>query len=307
MKRIAFIYPGQGAQKCGMGKECYETYETFKTFFDEADEILDFDLKEICFTENPLIDQTAHTQPAMVAVCLGITKVLRERGLRPSMTAGLSLGEYAAVSAAGGLKALDAVKLVRERGKLMQTAMPDGAGAMSAVLGLSEESVLAVVNEMDHVSVANYNCPGQIVITGKTEDVAEAGKKLKESGARRVLPLKVSGAFHSKFMKDAGEKLAEIIKEVSIEKTVIPYAANVTAELVTEKEDIAANFCKGISSSVRWEQSMKTMLAAGINVFVEIGPGRTLAGFLKKIDPEVKVYSVGEPTELEKVLAELIG
>ena len=305
MNKIAFIYPGQGAQAVGMGADFYEESPLFRELFDEADAAMDFDLKHICFDENEELNQTAYTQPAMVTVCLGITKILKEMGIEPSMTAGLSLGEYAAVSTAGAMSELDAVKLVRRRGLLMQGAMPEGKGAMSAVLGLTEEAILSVIGEMEGVYIANYNCPGQIVITGEKNAVALAGDQLKAAGARRVMPLKVSGAFHSPYMKEASLQLADEIEKVTLTDFRMPYVANVTAKQVTEKAEIGEMFCQGICSSVRWQQSVEAMLDAGIDTFVEIGPGKTLAGFMKRISPKAKVLNVAKVEDLEKIAGEL--
>ena len=200
MRKLAFIYPGQGAQKAGMGADFYENSPAAGRLFDEACEALDFDLKEICFKENEKLNETQYTQPAMVTTCLAMTRVLTERGVRPDMTAGLSLGEYAAVAAAGGLKELDAILLVRKRGLLMEHAVPAGEGAMCAVLGMTGEALEKELKGMADVTIANYNCPGQMVITGKTEAVRAAAEHLKAAGAKRTIPLNVSGPFHSPFL-----------------------------------------------------------------------------------------------------------
>lgn len=306
MSRIAFLYPGQGAQEAGMAKDFYENSPEAGKFFDQASELLDLDLRKLCFEENDLLDKTEYTQAAMVAACLAITGELKKRGLHPDMTAGLSLGEYCAIAAAGGMSDMDAVRTVRARGIFMEHAAPEGTGAMSAILGMENSSVEKVIQEIEGAYIANYNCPGQIVITGEKEAVERAGKALKEAGARRVLPLKVSGPFHSPMMENAGEKLKRVLEEVNLKNPSIPYVTNVTAELVTEKEPIRELLVKQVSSSVRWEQSIRKMIAEGIDTFVEIGPGKTLSGFMKKTDRNVTMYRVGTWEEAETVCNEIL-
>ncbi len=306
MSKIAFLYPGQGAQEAGMAKDFYENSPEAGKFFDQASELLDLDLRKLCFEENDLLDKTEYTQAAMVAACLAITGELKKRGLHPDMTAGLSLGEYCAIAAAGGMSDMDAVRTVRARGVFMEHAAPEGTGAMSAILGMENSSVEKVIQEIEGAYIANYNCPGQIVITGEKEAVERAGKALKEAGARRVLPLKVSGPFHSPMMENAGEKLKKVLEEVNLKNPSIPYVTNVTAELVTEKEPIRELLVKQVSSSVRWEQSIRKMIAEGIDTFVEIGPGKTLSGFMKKTDRNVTMYRVGTWEEAETVCNEIL-
>lgn len=306
MSKIAFLYPGQGAQEAGMAKDFYENSPEARELFDQASEMLDLDLRKLCFEENDLLDKTEYTQAAMVAACLAITGELKKRGLHPDMTAGLSLGEYCAIAAAGGMSDMDAVRTVRARGIFMEHAAPEGTGAMSAILGMENSSVEKVIQEIEGAYIANYNCPGQIVITGEKEAVERAGKALKEAGARRVLPLKVSGPFHSPMMENAGEKLKKILEEVNLKNPSIPYVTNVTAELVTEKEPIRELLVKQVSSSVRWEQSIRKMIAEGIDTFVEIGPGKTLSGFMKKTDRNVTMYRVGTWEEAETVCNEIL-
>ncbi|MCI9480069.1 MAG: ACP S-malonyltransferase [Lachnospiraceae bacterium] len=305
MHKLAFIYPGQGAQKAGMGADFYENSPAAGRLFDEACEALDFDLKEICFKENEKLNETQYTQPAMVTTCLAMTRVLTERGVRPDMTAGLSLGEYAAVAAAGGLKELDAILLVRKRGLLMEHAVPAGEGAMCAVLGMTGEALERELKGMADVTIANYNCPGQMVITGKTEAVRAAAEHLKAAGAKRTIPLNVSGPFHSPFLQTAGEELRKEIEKTKLHPLRIPYVANVTAEKVERREEIADLLSKGVSSPVKWQQTMEYMIAEGVNTFVEIGPGRTLSGFLKKINTEVSVYHISSWEDAERAAGEL--
>lgn len=306
MSKLAFIFPGQGAQKAGMGKDFYENSEAARSFFDQAQKNLDFDLKEMCFGEHEELNLTEYTQPCMVSVCLAIVRELKKRGINPDITAGLSLGEYAAVAAAGGMNELDAIKLVRRRGILMQSTVPAGEGAMAAVLGLDAKKIEEILESFENVWIANYNCPGQIVITGLTNEVQQASLALKEAGAKRVVELKVSGPFHSLLLKPAGEALLKEMESMSFSTLQVPYVANATAEIVTDSKKISTFFAKGIYSSVRWQQSIEKMLENGVDTFVEIGPGKTLAGFMRKIAPKATVYNVSsfeDAIALEKCLS----
>lgn len=305
MSKIAFIYPGQGAQVCGMGQDFYEQTEIGKQVFDLASEILGFSVPELCFTENDRLDITEYTQAAMVTTSIAMTKVLESRGIKPDVTAGLSLGEYCALYAAGVMNEKDAIATVRQRGILMQEAVPVGLGAMAAVLAMDAAAIEAVIADIDGVQIANYNCPGQIVISGKKEAVETASEKLKEAGAKRCIMLNVSGPFHSRMLSGAGEKLGEVLAGVEVHTPVIPYVANVTAAYVTNADEVKPLLEKQVSSSVRWQQSVEAMLADGVDTFVEIGPGKTLAGFMKKIDRTVKVLNIEKLEDVEKVVAEL--
>ena len=233
-------------------------------------------------------------------------KVVEEMGLHPDVTAGLSLGEYCAIEAAGGMELCDAITTVRKRGILMEQAVPAGKGSMAAVMGMETEKIEAVIADISDVSIANYNCPGQIVITGLTNEVQQASLALKEAGAKRVVELKVSGPFHSMLLKPAGEALLKEMESMSFSPLQVPYVANATAEVVTDSEKISTFFAKGIYSSVRWQQSIETMLENGVDTFVEIGPGKTLAGFMRKIAPKATVYNVSsfeDAIALEKCLS----
>lgn len=300
MSKIAFIYPGQGAQKTGMGADFYEKSETAKAIFDQAGKVLGLDMKALCFEENEKLDLTEYTQAALVTTCLAMTQVVKERGLRPDMTAGLSLGEYCAIAAAGGMDEMDAIRLVRKRGILMQNTVPAGEGGMCAVMGLDAAKIEE--NLEGDVTIANYNCPGQIVITGKKAAVEAASEKLKAAGAKRVMMLNVSGPFHSPMLISAGEELAKELLAVSLHSLNIPYVTNVTARKVENIEETKELLREQVSSSVRWMQSMEYMINEGIHTFVEIGPGKTLAGFMKKINREVKVYNIASWEDVEKTL-----
>ena len=305
MSKIAFIYPGQGAQSTGMGQDFYEKSPLSRAVFDQGSQAVNLDLKKLCFEKNDLLDKTEYTQVAMVTACLAMTRAIKAMGLYPDMTAGLSLGEYCAIAVAGGMCDLDAIKTVRSRGAFMEHAAPEGTGAMSAVLGLEASVIEKVLEAREGVSIANYNCPGQIVITGEAEAVAEAGNALKEAGARRVLPLKVSGPFHSPMMKPAGEELKKVFASVSMNPLQIPYVANINAEVITDCGRIEDLLVQQVSGSVRWQQSVETMIREGVDTFVEIGPGKTLTGFLRKIDKNVRSYHIGTWEEALSVCEEL--
>ena len=301
MSKIAFIYPGQGAQKAGMGADFYEKSETARAIFDGASKRLDLDMKALCFEENDKLDLTEYTQAALVTTCLAMTRVVNEGGLRPDITAGLSLGEYCAIAAAGGMGDLDAVRLVRKRGILMQNTVPAGEGGMCAVMGLDAGKIEEVLEKMKgDVTIANYNCPGQIVITGRLAAVENASVKLKEAGAKRAMMLNVSGPFHSPMLVSAGEELESELDTVSLHSLKLPYVTNVTAKKVEDIAETKGLLKEQVSSPVRWMQSMEYMIQEGVDTFVEIGPGKTLAGFLKKINREVKVYNISSWEDMEK-------
>ena len=301
MSRIAFIFPEQGAQVCGMGQDFYEQTETGKKIFDKASGLLGFSMPELCFEKNDRLDITEYTQAAMVTAGIAMMRVLEEKGIKPDVAAGLSLGEYCALAAAGVMSDEDAICTVRQRGILMQEAVPVGEGAMAAILALDAAAIEAVTGAMEGVWIANYNCPGQIVISGKKAAVEEACEKLKAAGAKRALLLNVSGPFHSGMLTVAGEKLAQVLADVEIHTPRIPYVANVNAQFVTTAEPVKDLLTRQVSSSVRWQQSVEAMINDGVDTFIEIGPGRTLAGFMKKISKEVKTMNVEKLEDIEKV------
>lgn len=301
MSKTAFLYPGQGAQKAGMGADFYKRSEVAAWIYDQASQLLDLDMKKLCFEENQLLDQTEYTQAAMVTTCLAMTRVAESKGLKADMTAGLSLGEYSAIAAAGGMNDMDAIRLVRARGILMQNTVPQGEGAMCAVMGMNAEQIEDILEPLEGVTIANYNSPGQTVITGETASVDRAAELLKEGGARRVIPLNVSGPFHSPMLKSAGEKLKAELDQISLRELRIPYMTNVTAKKIEAICQTKELLKTQISAPVLWMQSMEQMIEDGVDTFIEIGPGRTLAGFLKKINREVTVYNISTWEEMEAV------
>ena len=301
--KAAFIFPGQGAQKIGMGKDFYETFEVSKAVYDQASSWLGMDVCELCFEENDRLDITRYTQVGLLTTELAILKAVEEKGIRPAVTAGLSLGEYAAITAAGKISLEDALRVIDKRGLYMQEAVPVG-GAMSAVIGLDMEVIRKVCEETEGiVEVANDNCPGQTVISGEAEAVAAAGEALKAAGARMVTPLKVSGPFHSSMLKGAGERLKPELEKVQWMNSDIPYVSNTTAELVEDKDKILPLLVRQVSESVRWQEDVKVMTDMGVDTFIEIGPGKTLAGFMKRIDRKIKCINIETVKDMEKLEA----
>lgn len=308
MSKTAFIFPGQGSQYVGMGKEFYENLPICREVYDLASEVTGLDLPKLCFMENDQIHQTEYTQICMLATEVAIYMALEQNGYQPDVTAGLSLGEYGALVASGVMTAEEAFEVVRKRGIYMQQAVPTG-GAMAAVLGLDGGKIEQICEQTEEqmqlaVSVANYNCPGQIVISGKAEAVQIAGEACKEAGAKRVVPLKVSGPFHSKLLTDAGKQLREALDKVEIRENFVPYIANVTADYVTEQSQVKPLLECQIYSPVRWQQTIERMLADGVDEFVELGPGKTLSGFIKKINRNVKVCNIDKMEDFVRFVAE---
>ena len=301
LSKKAFLFPGQGAQKIGMGQSFYEADADARAVFEEASEILGYDMKALCFEENEKLNLTQYTQPVMVTTGIAILKVVEKHGLTPDTAAGLSLGEYEALYAAGALSERDAIRVVARRGELMEAAVPAGIGAMAAVLGAEAALIEETLSDIPEVWIANYNCPGQIVISGKKEAVEVAAEALKARGVKRVLMLNVSGPFHSGLLREAGEELGKVLAETEIHPLRIPYYANVTGDKVEDAAKVRALLTEQVYSSVRFEQSIRNMLAAGVDTFYELGPGKTLAGFVKKIDRAVTVVNIETMEDLSKV------
>lgn len=303
MKKTAVVFPGQGSQEVGMGRAMYEAYPSVKELFDRADEVLGYSLTSLMF-EGPAeeLTKTENAQPALLLNSIAIQQVLTEEGVTPDMTAGHSLGEYSALTAAGALDPLEAVQLVHIRGKLMEEAYPTGKGTMAAVLGLSQEEIEDILTGFDGdeaVDLANINCPGQIVISGTKEGVEAAGEQLKEKGAKRVLPLNVSGPFHSRLMEPASEEFAGHLNDRTIRDASIPVYANVSAQAVTEAETIERLLVEQLYSPVRFQQILEAFVEEEVDAIVEVGQGKVLSGLVRKVQRRMKTFSVQDPDTLK--------
>ncbi|MDQ1913252.1 ACP S-malonyltransferase [Paenibacillus sp. GD4] len=305
MGKIAFVFPGQGAQSVGMGKDIYTSDAAAKRIFDAADVALGFELSRIIF-EGPEeeLKQTYHTQPALLTTSIAYLELFKRNGIQPDYVAGHSLGEYSALVAAGVLSFEEAVRTVRARGQFMEQAVPGGQGAMAAVLGAEREALQqlceAITKEVGVVELANLNCPGQIVVSGSKEGVQALVERGKEAGAKRAIPLEVSGPFHSSLMKPASEKLAEVLAGLSMQPAQVPVVANVTAAPVEAPSAVKQLLIDQVHSSVLWEDSVAWLISQGVDTFIEIGSGSVLAGLIKKIDRSVKVYSINSKEAVEQ-------
>jgi [acyl-carrier-protein] S-malonyltransferase len=304
---LIFMFSGQGSQYVGMGKELYDNYEAAKKVLDEADQIVDFDLKDMIFNgPEEDLNNTKNTQPAIYTVSAMVKAVLTENDIEPAAAAGHSLGEYSALYAAGVLSFADGLKLVRRRGELMDQADPEGKGTMAAVIGMADAEVEAVLTEIDGiVTVANYNSPGQVVISGEVEAVEAAGELLSEEGAKKVIPLTVSGAFHSPLMEPAKEELKSTIEAVEFKDAQIPFIANVTADYVKKSSEIKDALIKQLNNSVRWVETIERFKADGYEDYIEVGPGRVLKGLMRRIDRSLNAYNVEDEKSLNKTLKKL--
>lgn len=301
MSKTAFIFPGQGAQYIGMAKDFYDQFPVCREIFQMASEASGLDVAKLCFEENDRIHITEYTQIAMIAAELAMWKAVEEKGFHADVTAGLSLGEYGALAVSGVMGLEDIFRLVRRRGIFMQEAVPVG-GAMTAVLGLDTDTIERICEETEgQVSIANYNCPGQTVITGEETAVAKAAEKLAAAGAKKCVALKVSGPFHSPLLAGAGEKLGMQLATVDLQELKVPYLANVTGDYVKDTKEVKELLTRQVASSVRWQQSVERMIADGVDTFVEIGPGKTLSGFMKKINRNVTVINIEKVEDLAKL------
>ena len=306
MGKTAFLFAGQGAQAVGMGKELCENFPCADNAFDEATKALGFDVKEMIFNgDEETLMITENTQPTIVTMSIAALRVLEEKGVKADVVAGLSLGEYCAHIASGSLKFDDALRLVKKRGKYMQEEVPVGKGAMAAIIALDAQAVEECCKEASKIGIcspANFNCPGQIVVSGEVAAVDKCCEIAKEKGAKRALKLPVSAPFHCAMLVGAGEKLAKELENVEISDMQIPVITNVTADYVKSKEDIKPLLIKQVSSSVRWEQTIRRMIEDGVDTFIEVGPGKALSGFVKKVSKDVKVFNVEDIASLEKTL-----
>lgn len=310
MKRIAFVFPGQGAQAVGMGKDFYDRHAGARTIFEQADKALQFKLTELIFQgPEDELKKTTNTQPALLATSIAILEAVKELGVEPDFVAGHSLGEYCALVAAGVMSFDDAVCTVRARGEFMEQAVPGGKGGMAAVLGADREKLAelcrGVSEDVGIVEMANVNCPGQIVVSGSAEGVQAIVERGKEAGAKRVIPLEVSGPFHSSLMKPAADRLAAALSDVTMKDAAIPVVANVTADSVIDAGQIRRLLVDQVVSPVLWEDSVAWMIAQGVDTFVEIGSGSVLAGLIKKVDKQVQAVSINSIEALEKFASEL--
>lgn len=310
MKKTAVIFPGQGSQIVGMGKDLYEKYNIAKKVFNSADKALGYKISDICFNgPEDVLKQTKNTQPAILTTSLACLEVLRENcDLNIIATAGHSLGEYGALYLSGVLNLENAIKITGKRAELMNEAANETTGSMAAVLGLSESTVKEALEELKQygtISVANYNCPGQIVITGEKSAIQKSVDVLKSKGAKRVIELAVSGAFHSALMKNAADKFAEFLRDYNFENASIPVYENTDAKAITDGNELKQRVSEQIYSSVHWTETINNMIADGVEIFIEVGAGKVLAGLNKKINPDIITYNVFDSQSLEEAVKEI--
>ena len=310
MGKIAFVFPGQGSQGIGMGQEFYEKYTAAKAVFDIADQQLGFSISQLCFADSQgQLSNTAYTQPALLTASIACLAVLKEKGVTADYMAGHSLGEYTSLVASGSIQLADGVKLVHQRGLIMNDAVLPGQGAMAAVLGLEQDALESICVQLTRdgklVEIANFNCPGQIVISGSREGVEQASEMAKAEGAKKVVALQVSGPFHSSLMEEASSRLAKTLDSIDMQPVSVPVITNVNGNILTDSKEIKKMLVEQIKSPVRWEDCVKNLINLGVTTFIEVGPGKVLSGLIKKIDKNVCVLNVEDEASLDKTLATL--
>lgn len=306
--KIAFVFPGQGSQYVGMGRDLHDHFDEVKSLYDEASDALGYDVKGLCFNgPQEELNKTFRTQPCILAVSIAAYRVLTSKGVKPYVVAGHSLGEYSAVVAAGILSFREVVKLTEKRGTYMQEAVPEGKGLMAAVLGLNRTAVddICLSVESGYVVPANYNSPGQIVIAGEKSAVEEAMKLAKDAGAKRALALAVSAPSHCTLMVEASNRLAELLDTLKFNEPDIPLVNNADAMFLTNSDKIKTSLIKQLNSPLLWEDSIRNIVDSGINTFIEVGPGKVLSGLIKRIEPSARLFNVEDTASLEKTLKEL--